>query len=510
MSQIKRGYLRSPINIIFLAAYPTLSLLAFNIDQIFPRDVIRSLVFSIIAATTILILLRLLTRSWQSAAVFTSLFLIWFFAYGRLYAPIKSTSIDGIVIGRHRFLLPLWTIIISALAVWLQKYPKTIPVLNSGLVTFSSVLICLPLIQLLAFHYMSSKTPVSVQPTSTSIEWSEDAIPPDIYYIVLDGYTRSDVLAEQYGFDNSGFLDSLEESGFEIADCAISNYTRTRHSLTSTFNIEYIQSLVSSEDISRTETSLISLLKDNFVRARLESLGYKTIAFKHPWERFVWDDADILYQSSGSGLMNPFEDLLLRTTVVRVYLDLQQSETLQLSDQINYVDTLYALEQLPKIPSVNGPKFVFAHLIIPHPPFVFGPEGERIHIPYDADAGNIYTEENYRRGYVAAVKYINTRMLEILPEIIQSSNTEPIIIVAGDHGSPWGGNVNAVKIIAAFFTPGQSSLFYENITPVNVFRIIFNSYFNGEFSLLPDQSYISGKREFTEVEHDEGNCRVEQ
>ncbi len=36
----------------------------------------------------------------------------------------------------------------------------------------------------------------------------------DIYFIVLDGYGRSDVLKEFYEYDNSDFLRGLKEKGF--------------------------------------------------------------------------------------------------------------------------------------------------------------------------------------------------------------------------------------------------------------------------------------------------------
>jgi hypothetical protein len=135
---------------------------------------------------------------------------------------------------------------------------------------------------------------------------------------------------------------------------------------------------------------------------------------------------------------------------------------------------------------------------------VFGPDGEKISIPYDAEAGNIYTWEDSKRGTIAAVTYINKRMLEILPRLIQASETPPIIVVAADHGNPWGGYTNEVKILAAFFTPGLQSPFYETITPVNIFRILFDTYFNGHYGMLPDTSYRfteKGRFDFEEYPH---------
>ncbi len=508
MNRIKTLYLQSPVYVVFLAAYPVVSLLAFNIDQVFPHDITRSLMLSILTASLLLLLLRLMGKDWQITGVLASLFLIWFFIYGRLYAPLKSFSIADVVVGRHRFLLPLWSLILFAIAVWLMKRPKIVPAITIGLNIFTSVLICLPVLQILWFQYQASMVPEIPRGNAGEswIQLPDDSMPPDIYYIVLDAYTRSDVLENEFGIDNSNFLTSLQTMGFEISDCATSNYTRTRHSLTSTFNMEYIQALDPHEQNFDYQTWLTSAFKENRVRELLAGLGYKTIAFNHPWQRFVWDDADILFQSSTTGLLNPFEDMLLRTTVIRVYLDLQQVENLQLPNYINYVDTLYALEQLQKVPKIKGPKLVFAHLIIPHPPFVFGPEGEKISIPYDPDEGNIYTEENYKQGYRAAVTYINTRMSEILPVLIRDSDPPPIVIIAGDHGTPWGGTDNAVKILAAFYTPERESLFSENITLVNVFRIIFDTYFKGEFGVLPDRNYISGKEEFIEITNQTDDC----
>jgi hypothetical protein len=128
----------------------------------------------------------------------------------------------------------------------------------------------------------------------------------------------------------------------------------------------HIDALESGIAPDQDSSWLLPYMKHNVVRQQLEGLGYQTIVFKNPHERFVWDDAGIVYESSGTGLLSPFEYLLLRTTAARAYLDLREAETRQLSDYTYYEDTLYALKQLPKVPDIPGPKFVFVHLIIPH------------------------------------------------------------------------------------------------------------------------------------------------
>lgn len=481
-----------PVHTFFLTAYPIVGLLAFNIDQIYAQGALKPLLVSLSITAIILGGLRLLSRSWQLAGLLTSLLVAWFFLYGRLYVHLKSISVFGLVLGRHRYLIVAWSIIFFVAALWLIKRFRVNKELTLVLNIFSTVLILLPTIQIIAFLLRNLNPPRIPEVSSVTplISWTEDSIPPDIYYIVLDGYVRSDVLQQVYGLDNTPFLGDLQQLGFYIAECARSNYDRTSHSLTSTFNMQYIQSLKSDIAPDEDPAWLLPYLKHNVVRQQLEGLGYKTIVFKNPWERFVWDDADIVYKSSSAALVSPFEYLLLRTTVARVYLDVLEAETSKLSDYTNYEDTRYALKQLQNVAKIPGPKFVFAHLIIPHSPFVFGPNGEKIDIPYNPDGGTLYKEEDGHRGYVAAVTYINKMMLEIIPTLIRDSETPPIIVLVGDHGTSWGGNLNEFKNLATFFTPGSESLFYKTITSVNIFRVLFDSYFNGSFGLLPDTSYL--------------------
>jgi hypothetical protein len=411
----------------------------------------------------------------------------------------------GLLVVRHRYLLIIWSGIILTAAFWVVKKYRTNPNLTLALNVISALLICLPAIQIGAFQLRNlfyPKTPAAVT-DNPLISWTTNSSPPDIYYIVLDGYGRSDALKEVVGIDNTAFLDSLRYLGFYVADCSQSNYTRTLLSLTSTFNMEYIQTLNPQLTTNEDTSWLFPYLKHNIVRQQLEQLGYKTIVFKNPWEGMVWDNATIVYRSTGSSLLSPFEYLLLSTTVMRVYLDVQQAEIHQVYYN-NYLDTLYALEQLQNMPSIPGPKFVFAHLIIPHSPFVFGPDGEFIDIrPYDTGKG-IYTAEDQKRGYTAAVTYINKRMLEIIPKLIQASKTPPIIILAGDHGT--GDSTTVTMNLEAFFVPGSQSIFYETITPVNIFRVVFDMYFNGRFDLLPDRSYYSAEGKYFNFQEIPNEC----
>ena len=67
---------------------------------------------------------------------------------------------------------------------------------------------------------------------------------PDVYFIVLDGYARADVLQNDLNLDNSPFLDALRKRQFYVADCSMSNYAQTEQSFASSLNMMYLDGII--------------------------------------------------------------------------------------------------------------------------------------------------------------------------------------------------------------------------------------------------------------------------
>ncbi len=87
----------------------------------------------------------------------------------------------------------------------------------------------------------------------------KDLKKPDIYYIILDGYGRGDVLKSVYGFDNEKFYNELENRGFFIARKSNANYAQTTlFSLASSLNMEYLE--IPNND-SKVDRKIHSILK---------------------------------------------------------------------------------------------------------------------------------------------------------------------------------------------------------------------------------------------------------
>jgi hypothetical protein len=150
--------------------------------------------------------------------------------------------------------------------------------------------------------------------------------------------------------------------------------------------------------------------------------------------------------------------------------------------------TLFALEEMDELSYIEGPKFVFVHIIAPHPPYVFGPTGGPVE---PAEVGTTKTEEGASHYRDQAI-YISSRMMEIVPKIIENSSTPPIIVIQGDHGPTVASSPRArMSNLSAYYLPGAGSSAYPTITPVNTFRVIFNEYFGQNLELLDDISLYS-------------------
>jgi hypothetical protein len=212
--------------------------------------------------------------------------------------------------------------------------------------------------------------------------------------------------------------------------------------------------------------------------------------------------------------VNPFEVLLLQSTALSALPDPQQIESLRQADlfsgdltntlsrllyQQHRERILFSFEHLADFASREGDYFVFAHILAPHPPFVFDSRGEATNP--DAfyslkDAG----VPDYVDGYREHLTFTNSLLKVAISEILEASDSPPIIVIQGDHGP--GSRLNweageidlneRMSIFNAYLLPGAEGILYPEITPVNSFRLIFNCYFGANLELLEDRSYFSG------------------
>ncbi len=490
---------------ILFGIYPVLALLAHNLSQVKASTGLRAIIISLVGAITLYVLLKRVLRDRHKAGMIASIVLILFFSYGHVYGYFKQTEVSGALLGRHRLLVPIWMAALAFGLWWSYRIVKNGTKVTKAANLIAIAALAFPILQFVTFEIRnlgSSRESGRTANQISTLQVSADQALPDLYYIILDAYTRDDVLTEVFDFDNSPFLNRLEELGFYVARCSQSNYGQTELSLASSLNLNYLEALGENFVSGSTDRSdLWPLIRNSAVLQTLENHGYTSIAFETGYYWTQLNDVDLYLSPSTSAMdalelaggMNSFEVMLVQTTGGLLLTDAATVLPKFLVPDITYPHRrnrerlLYNLNRIRGIPLMNqGPKFVFAHLVLPHKPFVFGPNGE--HVSYREPLDN----ETYIAAYRDQLTFTNDQMEQMISEIISSSRTPPVIVIQGDHGA---GNVSAedrMAILNAVYLPGASGQkLYDSISPVNTFRVIFNEYFGGHFDLLEDHSYFS-------------------
>jgi hypothetical protein len=308
---------------------------------------------------------------------------------------------------------------------------------------------------------------------------------PDIYYIILDMYARADFLEKKYHYDNSEFLSFLTDRGFYVASQSRANYAHTPSSLTSSLNFMYLDDIAEQMgDISTNYQPLFAMLKHNRVFQFLRHHGYTIVAFSSGHEFTEIRDADVYMRPAG-WQPTDFQNALLSTTPLAA---LQKTQ-----DDIHRGRILYTFDHLADIARIEAPTFAFAHISSPHPPYVFGPNGEPVH--YKPHVELEYDE--FVEAYVNQLIFISKKTQATIDEILAQSPEPPIIIVQSDHGPVYLHHdiPERMSILNAYYFPDQNyDALYEGITPVNTFRIVLNGYFGTGYEILEDKSYFSELR----------------
>ncbi len=483
---------KAPWYFVTFAAYPVLALLSYNIFEVRYTAGICPLVISVAAAAVFFLFFRLIYRSWHRAAFATAALTVLFFTYGHAYDLISE---KWEVPYLTAWMLGVW-LVLSALALaWAARRKTRFKKAAVGLNIVSLGLVLVALVQVIWWSVLQriGGGPVDDRAPVQALNVPAGQALPDIYYIIPDSYGRSDLLLQAFKYDNSSFILRLREMGFYVASCSQSNYNRTDVSMASSLNMDYLQNLdddFQPGNIGRG--TLWASISQSTVRYELESVGYKTVAFA---TGFAWSeitDADVyLAPSPVWSEMTGFETLLIRTTPARHFEDLGWINLDQIDGHRYRARARLILNSMDELAHMPGPKFVFIHIISPHPLFVFGPDGSLTDPAAFLDENRRYTADSYTLGYLNQAEYISSQLETALSTLLSESSMPPVIILQGDH-APWmQTGAGKFKILNAYYLPGYNDLLYPTISPVNTFRLVLDAYLGADYPLLNDTSYYS-------------------
>lgn len=493
-SRHKRGGTpgRGPIPFypFLLGLYPVLAMYAHNADQLTPDSLILPILAVMVISAVSLLVMRLLCGGFRRGAIPAAVFITIFFLYGHVHMPLREYR-PGQVVLSGLLLMAVAAIIVILSVILVRRRPdRSFPILTPVLNTVTVLLIVVPLIRIIAYELQAPRHGYCIEHNYPDV-FPEPAADnrPNILFLVPDRYPAESTLAEIYDYDNSGFLAELRSRGFYIADESRCNYGRTDMSLASVLNMEYLDSLLAQTDKRNLRRALYWAIQNGEVIRILKEEGYRYLHLGTSWHATSHGrnaDANFNYM-----LLPEFMMMLYRTTIIYPVgalagLDAHREKWERVNRKFDFIESL---------DTVPGPVFVFAHFLVPHEPYVL-----------DAEGRFVARAEQFRRGtlhgFADQVRYVNHRLLALSDRLIEAGNPRPwAIIIQPDEGPHPPHNFEHTdslqtlrakfRILSAFYLPGlDTALLYQEITPVNTFRLIFNGYFGPDHGLLPDESYL--------------------
>jgi hypothetical protein len=338
--------------------------------------------------------------------------------------------------------------------------------------------------------------------------------PRDIYYLVFDRYASEQSLQANFNFDNSGYIDWLKKSGFVIRDDAFSNYQFTAPSVASTLRMDYHSDL--SKDFPGGQPNNVipykNLIQNSQALSLLHKSGYDVYNVGNWWNitRFQKDATNIspLFRATVFGKSFNLSELQSKD-IDKSFLGGFLKHGISISGltfmkvtngapRDVYLKQLEDVKTLASQPHTK-PRVVFAHFLNTHPPYAFNADGS----PTNYDVNDNNTGASRSDKYINQLKFANSSTQELIKTIQQKSKTAPVILIQADEGPyPLSDQTKWQKapddtlklkfgILAAYNLPGVSPEKANQIgSSVNIFRFVFNNYFDTKFKYLPDCSYV--------------------
>lgn len=307
---------------------------------------------------------------------------------------------------------------------------------------------------------------------------------PDIYYIIPDEYAGFESLKSYFNYDNSNFKKILTKKGFYVFEKPKSIYAVTIFSIPSAFEMDLLDF---PKSVSEGRVSVINkqkLFKGNLITF-LKALGYKYIYIQGYWnhnliKKKISKDTTIIDCAE----QNHLKEFLYFNSIFRFV-----GKPIMLRDSFKEISC--QLNAIGKTVKYSSPKFVFMHLFLPHQPFIFNKDGKRIFVINTATK-----KQDYKNLYLEQLQYTNVLLEKTIDNILRSSKAKPIIIIQSDHGfRPVDGSKNTAdiqtnNIMAVYPAEVVNKSFPKQMTPVNLFRSLFNSVFSTNFKMVDTSKEI--------------------
>ena len=505
------------IHPFLVGIFPILIIYSQNIGRVEITELFLPVIIIVGLTIGLYYFLKLILKNENKSAIIVTLILIMLFSYGHIYYLLSDVMIDEFDIGQNRYLIPAFGLVLGISIFFIIRARRVFDNATSILNVISIVFIIVAISNVALvgaeitscdkcsnqeFFYEARDFSGYFEPHKFLI--SENQELPDVYYLILDEYARNDALLEYHDFSNHELTEFLEKKGFHIAKNSFANYPMSVQSIPAIMNMDYINFLADEigtevRNYKPLNGKNYGLYPNNMVIKNFKEMDYKIITFNtfalHLHENPL---ADKTFCHRDKFLLdNRLADVLARTSIFGYYIERWAEGELRQA-------TLCAFENFGNAGNVfDEPVFVWAHVMLPHPPWIFGPNGEEITPgkPLLITDNPEFRDSGWepKRQYIQQVQFANKKTIEVVENILEN-NRNAIIIIQGDHGTAWETNWmepskedawQRLRNFDAIYFPDKDKrdLLLDDRTLVNTFRTVFNAYYESNYELLENKMY---------------------
>ncbi len=507
----------SLLNVLFFAVFPVLALYAHNANQLLLKQLLGPVLISLLIGILFFLIWLVIFKNFLMAGLSSTLLLVISWNYGLLYTEVSKT----IKWGHPYLMLVLLAFYLLLLAYLLKKsrHSEILNNLNRILIVPVSFLIIINTIIILSAEIIKKYNNLKFEHETGGLvnKFFAEKGYPDIYLIILDEYANLKTIKEEWGYDNDSFGKFLRNKGFFVAEDSEFRYSSTLLNIASLLNIDYVTGPLTKEaylnhfynirtgdkkkklDIPKIPPTneLMKMINNNLLTRKFKEYGYKIIVIEGVslhYSSFKINNADISFSYQNLArfkrlfVTDPFYIELIKKSVIFPFVSYK---IIELSD-IHYEGTRHVLNYLTSAEPLRGPKFIYAHIMCPHKPFVFDREGNYVSQKTE-NKDSLSLEDRINRAYLDQYIYITREVKKIVNAHINNTGKNPVFIIQNDHG-PRPKEVylqnpqNAFNAFnAVYFPDGDYKDLYDNIAPVNVIRVVLNRYFAEDYDMLLDR-----------------------
>ena len=450
------------------------------------RDAMLLLLLYIGYSMAVLLVFLLLYRRLYKAAAAAFVTMFFYFFFGYIYDTIWSIAPHSFF-SKYSFILGVIGIVLLAVVIMLFLTKRRLSMI-SRLVTVFLLLLLLVDAGWLVVKAINRRD-TRDRNFGSQFSVCDTCAKPDIYMILTDGYPGDKELKDILNFDNSAYKNELRKRGFHCPQ-TISNYNYTPFSVGSMFNLDYLKNIKGIDTDPGDLSICFGAMREAKFFQVLEAHGYSLRNFS------LFDIHKEPSPYSESVLPGKTKFITAHTLLNRVERNLLYNNNTILKGlqrrrmYLSYHNNIKAYNAALAATREKSasPRFIYAHLEMPHYPYYFDRNGKAV------------AEENLREGkerdtalFKEYLLYTNKKILNLVDSIRANAPQPPVIMLVSDHGYrelpfPFPKAYEFNNAVAVFLPNGKYDAFYEGISNLNLCRNFLNVQFNQRFAKLKDST----------------------